>query len=75
VSAIDRWEPVASYAALYEAEMAQGRLDSVRIPSRLDQQGGVGMFGPGHQGTSVRGVVLLVPRERLAEARNALDLE
>jgi hypothetical protein len=55
--------------------MAQGRLDSVRIPSRLDQQGGVGMFGPGHQGTSVRGVVLLVPRERLAEARNALDLE
>ncbi len=71
----DPWARVASYAALYEAEMAQGRLDSVGIPSRVDQQGAVGMFGPGHQGASVRGVVLFVPRERVAEARNALDLE
>lgn len=71
----DRWERIASYGALYEAEMAKGRLDSAGIPSRIDQRGGVGIFGPGHQGMSVRGIALLVPRDRVAEARGALDLE
>ena len=68
------WEPVATYGALYEAEMAQGRLKSSGIPSRIDQRGAVGIFGPGHEGRSVLGIALLVPVDRLDEAREALDL-
>lgn len=69
------WEVVATYGAMYEAELAAGRLQSVGIPSRIDQRGGVGLFGPAHQGRSVRGVALLVPKDRLDDARLALDLE
>ena len=69
------WAIVHSYAALYEAELAAGRLSSVGIPSRIDQRGGLGVLGPGHAGTTVRGVALLVPHELMAEARTALDLE
>jgi len=71
----DEWETVATYGAAYEAEIAAGRLESAGIPSRIDQRGGVGLFGPAHEGRSVRGVALLVPKERLEDARLALDLE
>ncbi len=67
------WVVVQSYAALYEAEMAAGRLGSVGIPYRIDQRGAVGLFGPGHAGASVRGVALLVPAPKLYAAREALD--
>lgn len=69
------WVVVATYGAMYEAELAAGRLQSVGIPSRIDQRGGIGLFGPAHQGRSVRGVALLVPKRRLEDARLALDLE
>lgn len=71
----DPWKVVATFGAMYEAEMAAGRLHSVGIESRIDQRGGVGLFGPGHLGRSVRGIALLVPAGRLAEAREALDIE
>jgi hypothetical protein len=69
------WEVVATFGALYEAELAAGRLRSAGIDSRIDQRGNVGLFGPGHQGRSIRGVALLVSADRLHAARNALDLE
>lgn len=69
------WVCVASYGAVYEAEMAAGRLASAAIPSRLDQHGGVGLFGPGYGGRTVRGVDVLVPADYLGAAREALDLE
>lgn len=68
------WTTVATYGATFEAEMAAGRLESVGIPSRIDQRGAVGLFGPGHQGRTVRGVALMVPADRLDDARSALDL-
>jgi len=34
----------------------------------------VGLFGPGHGGTTVRGVTLLVPAECSEAARETLDL-
>ncbi len=71
----DTWEVVATYGALYEAEMAAGRLASVGISSRIDQRGAVGLFGPGHQGRSIRGIALLVRADRLENARDALDIE
>jgi hypothetical protein len=75
MSGHDTWEAVATYGATYEAELAAGRLQSVGIPSRIDQRGGVGLFGLAHQGRSVRGVALLVPKDRLEDARLALDIE
>ena len=69
------WQVVATYGALYEAELAAGRLESAGIPSRIDQQGGVGIFGPGHEGLTVRGVALLVPGAELESAKRALDLD
>jgi hypothetical protein len=68
------WVTVATYGATFEAELAAGRLESVGIPSRIDQRGAVGLFGPGHQGRTVRGVALLVPADKLDDAMAALDL-
>lgn len=68
------WLAVAEYGAIYEAELAAGRLESVGIPCRIDQHGSVGIFGPGHTGASVLGVTLHVPRAMLEQAREALDL-
>jgi len=75
MSGRDEWEAVATYGATYEAEIAAGRLESAGIPSRIDQRGGVGLFGPAHEGRTVRGVALLVPKERLEDASLALDIE
>jgi hypothetical protein len=75
MSGRDEWETVATYGATYEAEIAAGRLQSSGIPSRIDQRGGIGVFGPAHEGRTVRGVALLVPKERLEAARAALDIE
>ncbi len=69
-----KWATVATYGATFEAEMAAGRLESVGIPSRIDQRGAVGLFGPGHQGRTVRGVALMVPANKLDDAKAALDL-
>ncbi|UCG86195.1 MAG: hypothetical protein JSW71_20185 [Gemmatimonadota bacterium] len=74
MSADGGWTVVATYNSLYEAEMAGGRLDSVAIPHRIDQRGGVGLYGPGHGGRTVRGVALLVPVASIDAAREALDL-
>ncbi len=69
------WVVLAEYGAVYEAEIAAGRLESAGIISHIDLGGAVGIFGPGHTGASVRGVTLYVPSDRLAEAREALDHE
>lgn len=71
----DSWEVVATYGAMYEADLAAGRLDAEGIPHRLDQRGAVGLFGPGHGGKSVRGIALLVPASHVDVAREALDLD
>ena len=69
------WKVVATFGAMYEAEMAAGRLLSVGITSRIDQRDAVGIFGPGHLGRSFRGVALLVPDIHLDDARMALDIQ
>jgi hypothetical protein len=69
------WVEVAEYGAVYEAEIAAGRLDSVGIISRIDRRGAAGIFGLNHAGASVRGITLYVPADSIAAAREALDLE
>ncbi len=69
------WVAIAEYGAVYEAEIAAGRLDSVGILSRIDRRGAAGIFGLAHAGSSVRGVTVYVPEDCVREAREALDLE
>lgn len=68
------WSVVASYDAVYKADMAIGQLAAADIPARMDRKGAVGLFGAGFGGTTVRGVDVLVPTAALAEARRLLDL-
>ena len=68
------WQVIATYGDLASAELAEGRLSSAGIVSRLDQRGAIGLFGPGFSGASVRGIALLVPAAAAAAARFALDL-
>ncbi|MEE9207477.1 MAG: hypothetical protein V3U67_03740 [Gemmatimonadota bacterium] len=70
----DAWAIVATYSSLIEAELALGRLKSAGILAHVDQHDAVGLFGPGHAGTSIRGVDLVVPDSCIAEARMALDM-
>ena len=69
------WVALVEFGAVYEAEIAAGRLESAGIISRIDRRGAAGIFGLGHSGFSVRGVTLYVPEDRVSEAREALDLE
>lgn len=69
------WAVVTEYGAVYEAEIAAGRLDSVGIISRIDRRGAAGIFGLNHAGASIRGITLYVPADAIAAAREALDLE
>jgi hypothetical protein len=69
------WVALVEFGAVYEAEIAAGRLESAGILSRIDRRGAAGIFGLGHSGSSVRGVTLYVPEDSVREAREALDLE
>lgn len=71
----ETWTGIASFGSLVEAEIAAGRLESADIPFFIDQRDAVGLFGPGHAGTTVRGVVLRVPPDFVDDARLQLDLE
>jgi hypothetical protein len=68
------WTEIARFGSLIEAELAGGRLESADIPFFIDQRDAVGMFGPGHSGSSIRGVTLRVPLDYADDARIALDL-
>ena len=68
------WTEIARFGSLVAAELAGGRLESADIPFFIDQRDAVGMFGPGHAGTSIRGVALCVPLDFADDARAALDL-
>ena len=69
------WVSLVEFGAVYEAELAAGRLESAGILSRIDRRGAAGNFGLAHAGSSVRGVTFYVPVDCVTEAREALDLE
>jgi len=71
----DDWIGIAAFGSLVEAEVAAGRLESADIPFFVDQRDAVGIFGPGHAGLSVRGVLLKVPHDFLEDARRELGLD
>lgn len=69
-----RWVTVASYGAVHEAELAVGILLAAGIPARLKSDH-VGIFGPGFQGPTIRGVDVQVPSCSVTVAQAALQME
>ena len=67
------WVAIASFGAGYEADIAIARLDAAGITAVRRGNDLVGLFGPGFEGRSARGVEVLVPSDAVAQAREVLD--
>ena len=68
------WQAVATYASGFEADFAIAQLTAAEIPAVRHANDTVGIFGPGFQGATSRGVTVLVPATALQDARAALKL-
>jgi hypothetical protein len=66
------WRVVATFASGFEADLAIALLDAAEIPAIRDNNDSVGIFGPGFQGASSRGVKVRVPADALEDAREIL---
>jgi Putative prokaryotic signal transducing protein len=67
------WTPLITLASGFEADITIALLEANDIPAQRDGNDTVGIFGPGFQGATSRGVTILVPARRLAEAQALLD--
>ncbi len=67
-----RWTIAAEFAAVFQAEMAAERLNQAGIPA-VTRAESSGIFGPGYAGTVTGGAKVLVPADRLDEAREVLE--
>jgi hypothetical protein len=68
----DRWVVLKNFASGLEADIAVALLTARRIPAQARGHDIVGIFGPGFQGPSARGVDVVVPERYAARARRAL---
>jgi hypothetical protein len=66
---------LATYGSGFEADVAMAQLESAGIPAIRDSNDTVGLFGPGFQGSSFKGVIVRVLAEELEAAREVLGLE
>ena len=71
---MSRWITLTNYASALDADIAVERLRSAGIPARARGNDIVGIFGPGFQGVTARGVDVLVPNTVAREARECLGL-
>jgi hypothetical protein len=62
------WAKAASFKAAYEADLARQALEAEGIPVAVLGDT-TGIFGPGYMGPTTRGNTVLVPSDRLDEAR------
>lgn len=69
---ITGWTDAATFASGFEADLAIARLEAVGIRAVRDNNDTVGIFGPGFQGATARGVTIRVPVELIDEAREVL---
>ena len=67
------WVTIANFRAGYEADIAIAVLDAAGIPAVRRGNDIVGLFGPGFEGPTARGVDVLVPAATADEARELLD--
>ena len=66
------WSDVATFSSGFEADLAVAQLEAAGIRAVRDDNDTVGIFGPGFQGATARGVTVRVPAESLDEARTVL---
>jgi len=66
------WFDVATFSSGFEADVALARLEAAGIRAVGDGNDTVGIFGPGFQGATGRGVTVRVPIESLDAARAVL---
>lgn len=67
-----QWVPVANYGWGFEADLAVALLEGAGIPAIRRDRDIVGIFGPGFQGPTARGVDVLVPSDAVDAARALL---
>lgn len=68
------WSVLATYASGFEADLAMAQLEAAEIPAIRDSNDTVGIFGPGFQGVTSRGITVRVPTALLEDARAAVTL-
>jgi len=66
------WLDVATFSSGFQADLAISRLEAAGIRAVRDDNDTVGIFGPGFQGATARGVDVLVPSIQLHTARQIL---
>jgi hypothetical protein len=66
------WRDVATFSSGFEADLAIAQLEAAGIHAVRDNNDTVGIFGPGFQGATARGVTVRVPAEALGQARAVL---
>ena len=69
---VSGWADVATFSSGFEADLAIAKLEAGGIQAVRDSNDTVGIFGPGFQGATARGVTVRVPTDLLDEARAAL---
>ena len=66
---VSGWVDVATFSSGFQADLAIARLEAAGIRAVRDSNDAVGIFGPGFQGATARGVTVRVPAESLHDAR------
>ncbi len=69
------WVKLTTFSSALEADVAVSRLEAAEIPAIARGNDIVGIFGPGFQGATAKGVDVLVPAAALDDARMVLELE
>ena len=69
------WVRLTTFGSAFEADLAVARLESAEIPAVSRGNDIVGIFGPGFQGATAKGVDVLVPEAALEDARALLELD
>ncbi len=69
---MDSWTKLVNCAAALEAEILVERLHAAGIDATIRGNDIVGIFGPGFQGATARGVDVLVPASALEAAQEFL---
>lgn len=64
---------LANFATALEADIVVERLKSAGVAAVSRGVDITGIFGPGFQGATAKGVDVLVPEEQVDEAREVLD--
>lgn len=67
------WAKLVNLGSAFEADMLVEQLHAAGIDATVRGNDIVGIFGPGFQGTTARGVDVLVPDDELERAREVLS--